>query len=339
MMAASELRVGFIGSGWIAGVHASALVGIPGVRLTACMDARIEQAQKLAAWTGCKPTTEVAEVIDTCDAVWVCTPPTCHREHVIPCLEAGRPVFCEKPLAGALADGRAIAKVAESTGVLSAIGFNQRFRDPWRKCKDVLDSGEMGQPVTFFCQRLDGPPAGGWRLDPDLMVGMTIESVSHDVDLIRWLLGEVFEVSARLASSSPERPKFDDCLNAILQLQTGAVANIQASWSSALRATRHSIIGTAGSVFVEGPRPFQFSRLRTAQNGAEAQHVYDYAGTSEGYAEACAHFVAAVRDDVPLTIPITDGLRALEICTAMHDSSSLEGETVSLGDIGSRLKV
>ncbi len=337
-MAASELKVGFIGSGWIAGVHARALGSIPGVRLTACMDADPEHAEQLASWTGCRPTTEVAEVLDACDAVWVCTPPTCHREHVIAALAAGRHVYCEKPLAGALADGRAIAKVAAGTDLLAAIGFNQRFRDPWQKCKEILDSGEMGQPVTFFCQRLDGPPTGGWRLDPDLMVGMTIESVSHDVDLIRWLLGDVFEVSARVMAGNPDRPKFDDCLNAILQLKTGAVANIQATWGSALRATRHGIIGTAGSVCVEGPRPFQFTRLRTAKNGAEAQHVYDYAGASEGYAEACAHFVAAVRDDAPLTIPITDGLRALEICTAMHDSSSLEGETVSLGDIGSTLK-
>ncbi|MHC4591688.1 MAG: Gfo/Idh/MocA family protein, partial [Planctomycetota bacterium] len=111
-MSDADLRVGFIGSGYIAGVHAAALQRMAGVQLTACMDVEEGRARALAAWTECAPYTEIAPVLEQCDAVWICSPPTFHREHVIACLDAGVHVYCEKPLAGGLEDGVAIVRRA-----------------------------------------------------------------------------------------------------------------------------------------------------------------------------------------------------------------------------------
>lgn len=329
-MSDADLRVGFIGSGYIAGVHAAALQRIEGVCLTACMDVDESQTRALAAWTGCAPHTEVAPVLEQCDAAWVCSPPTFHREHVIACLEAGVHVYCEKPLAGSLEDGVPIVRRAADASALAAIGFNFRFCDAWRKCSEIVKSGELGDVVMFAWQRLDGPPGPGWRLDPELMVGMAIESVSHDLDLARWLLGEVSHVAAHVVASDPERPAFDDCLSAVVRLRSGVTGSVQASWASSLAASRHSIIGTEGAVSVEGPRPFRLTRVRAAMKGATPEHVYHYAAGGQGHAEACAHFVRAIREGAALEIPIAEGLRALEVSVALHESSAAGGASVEV---------
>lgn len=329
-MAGRKLRIGFIGSGHIARVHAEALRAMKGVRLTACADVDPANAKRLAETFGCKPTTDIAEVIAASDAVWVCSPPKCHRQHAVACLDAGRAVYCEKPLATTLADGRAIVRQAGRSGVPAAIGFNFRFHAPWRKCKSLLAAGDLGEPVMFLCQRLDTGPTGGWRRDPKQLCGMTIESVSHDVDLMRSLLGDVWEVSARLAATDPAQPGFDNCLIADLKLRSGCIASFQATWASAVRAVRHGVIATAGTVLIEGPKPFQFARLRVAQAGQEGETTCHFASPSNPLRGACEHFVAAVRDGVPLEIPIHDGLRALEVCTAMVRSARSGGAVVSL---------
>lgn len=97
-MAGRKLRIGFIGSGHIARVHAEALRAMKGVRLTACADVDPANAKRLAETFGCKPTTDIAEVIAASDAVWVCSPPKCHRQHAVACLDAGRAVYLLKYL-------------------------------------------------------------------------------------------------------------------------------------------------------------------------------------------------------------------------------------------------
>ncbi|MHC4480687.1 MAG: Gfo/Idh/MocA family protein, partial [Planctomycetota bacterium] len=152
----------------------------------------------------------------------------------------------------------------------------------------------------------------------------------HDIDFLRWLLGDVAEVCAQAVASNRKRPAFDDCLSANLKLARGIPASIQASWGSALRASRHGVICTGGAVFVEGPRPFHPAQVRAAKAGAEAAHVYEFAGDSQGHAEACAHFVDCIRGDASLEIPIADGLRALEVSVALLESSASGGAKVAV---------
>ncbi len=329
-MAERDLKVGFIGSGYIAREHAAALRNITGIRVAACADADISRAEELAGLTGCRPTTDIAEVIDASDAVWVCTPPKWHRAHVTACLEAGKHVYCEKPLATTLEDGRAIVARADASDALAAIGFNFRFHEPWQKCKSILESGELGEPVMFLCQRIGAGATGGWRRDPKELCGMTIESVSHNVDLLRFVLGEVSEVSARLAAADPSQPEFDNCLIADLRLRSGVIGGIQATWASGLPATRHGVIGTAGALLIEGPSQFEFTVLRLSKRDQEEEQVYRFALPANPLQGACQHFVASVRNGAALRIPIRDGLRALEVCTAMVRSAGLGGKVISL---------
>jgi myo-inositol 2-dehydrogenase/D-chiro-inositol 1-dehydrogenase len=328
-MAQQEIRVGFIGSGYIAGQHAGALRDIEGVRFSACMDVKEEQAQQLAALTGGRPTDSLEQAIEESDVLWVCTPPKHHRQQVLACLEAGRHVYCEKPLATTVEDGRVIAAAAEESEALAAIGFNFRFHEPWRKCKELLDAGDLGKPMMFLCQRVGLGSTGGWRRDPDELCGMTIESLSHNIDLLHFLLGDVASASAHVVAD-PDQPEFDFCLAATLKLCSGVAAGMQATWASAVPATRHGVVGTAATALIEGPSQFEFDCLRVSRRDDEVERVYRFALPPNPLRAACEHFIAAVRGQSPLEIPIADGLRALEVSAAMLASAEQGGTAAAV---------
>jgi len=332
-MGQAEIRVGFVGSGYIARQHAAALRDVAGVRFSACMDVNEATARQLAALTGGRATASLEQAIAESDVLWVCTPPKQHREQVGACLRAGRHVYCEKPLATTLDDGQAIMAAARESAGLAAIGFNFRFHGPWRKCKELLDAGDLGKPMMFLCQRAGLGATSGWRRDPEELCGMTIESLSHNIDLLRFLLGDVASASAHVMAD-PEQPEFDICLVAALSLRSGAVAGIQATWASPAPASRHGVVGTAATALIEGPAQFEFDCLRVARRGDEAESVYRFALASNPSRDACEHFIAAVRGETPLQIPIADGLRALEVSVAMLASARQGGAAAAVDRVG-----
>ncbi|MFB3880789.1 MAG: Gfo/Idh/MocA family protein, partial [Armatimonadota bacterium] len=319
----------FIGSGYIARQHADALRSIEGIRFAACMDVNDENARRLAALTGGQPTSSLDQAIEQSDVLWVCTPPKAHREQVVACLKAGKHVYCEKPLATTIEDARAIAAAAETAPGLAAIGFNFRFHQPWRKCRELIEAGDLGLPMMFLCQRAGLGATGGWRRNPDELCGMTIESLSHNIDLMRFLLGDVETASAHVMVD-PEQPEFDICLAATLKLRSGAVAGIQATWASAVPATRHGVVGTTATALIEGPSQFEFDCLRLARRDAESEEVYRFPLPPNPSRAACEHFVAAARGEAPLGIPIAEGLRALEVSLAMLASARAGGTAIAL---------
>jgi myo-inositol 2-dehydrogenase/D-chiro-inositol 1-dehydrogenase len=331
-MADDQIQIGFIGSGYIAGQHAAALQSLDGVAFSACADLDIDRAEALAQLTGCRPTTDVQEVIEASDAVWVCTPPKAHRDQVVACLEAGKHVYCEKPLATSVEEGQAAVAAAEASAALAAIGFNFRFHEPWRKCKELIDSGDLGDPVMFVCQRFGLGATSGWRRDPEQLCGMTIESLSHNVDLMRFLLGDVASVSAQTAAADGHQPEFDNCLVATLTLKSGVIAGIQATWASSVPATRDGVVGTTATALIEGPSQFEFTDLRVSarEEGGAAERVHHFALPSNPLQPAGEHFVQAIRGETPLEIPIGDGLRSLEVCAAMVASARSGGAIVAV---------
>lgn len=211
-----------IGASGIARTHAKNLNALDGVEITAVADVSAERAEALAADCGAKASTNHLDLLDEVDAVYVCSPPTAHREHVTAAVAAGGHVFCEKPLATTLEDGSAIAEAVSSGGVHVMLGFNNRFRAPFRRLRELLRSGELGDMISAWITRVESStPALGsnWRTTPGLACGVTIESASHDIDFIRWAFGEVIAVAGSTNSSLPELPDYDDTLNALLWLE------------------------------------------------------------------------------------------------------------------------
>src|SRR5262245_9565250 len=100
----SKLKIGFLGAGYIAGVHASILARDGRVQVTAIYDVKKRRAEQLAQTVGASVAHSVAEVLATCDTIYITTPNTQHTELAILAVEESQHVFCEKPMATSITE-------------------------------------------------------------------------------------------------------------------------------------------------------------------------------------------------------------------------------------------
>jgi len=192
-----QVGIGGMGKAWLNAVQNS-----PQVDFAGFVEINPEIARAQAAAYNLDPSRifdslpRALEQVDA-DAVLNITPPQFHREVTVMALEAGLPVLQEKPLAGTLADARAIAAAAADSGVLCSVAQNYRYRPLTQTLKRVLDSGELGALAAVAVEFYKGPHFGGFReeMPHPLIVDMAI----HHFDLMRFFLGS--DAKTILASS------------------------------------------------------------------------------------------------------------------------------------------
>ena len=122
-----QLKVGIIGAGYIGGVHAGLLARDERLRLAMVYDIATERAERLARSSGADIAHTSEELIEAVDAVYITTPNTRHTAVALAAIEAGKHVFCEKPMATALADARTVFDAASRTKAVFQVGHNRRF--------------------------------------------------------------------------------------------------------------------------------------------------------------------------------------------------------------------
>lgn len=331
-MSVDVLRVGMVGAGGIARTHAGHLRGIEGVRVTAVMDPVRARAETLAAECGARAFAALEPLLDVVDAVSVCSPPTFHRAQVEAAAAAGRHVYLEKPIATTLEDGRAIAAALTSSPAHSMVGFNNRFRPAFRRWRDL--AAELGPSRSAWILRMAPSlpaPNANWRTTPGLLCGITIESASHDIDLVRWALGEIDSASGTTSSSLPELEGFDDTLSAVLRLAGGSAVTLSISWSSAVSMSSRGFVGDGGAACLVGPDMWTVTELRWARSGEpETVEAIDPSeGADLGYRAASEHFIACLREDREPDVTVRDGLATLEVSLALL-ASAADGGTADV---------
>ncbi len=226
-----QVGIGGMGNTWLNAVQRS-----PGVEFAGFVeiDEEIARAQADACHLDrsliFKSLPAALEAVDA-DAVINVTPPGIHREICVAALEAGLPVLTEKPLAGNLADARAIVAAADATGVLCSVGQNYRYRPLTQTIKAVLASGELGAVAALRAEFFRGPHFGGFReeMPHPLIVDMSI----HHFDLMRLFLdGDAVSISAR--SWNPPWSWFagDASAAAQIEFEDGSQASYTGSWCS-----------------------------------------------------------------------------------------------------------
>src|SRR4051794_15497092 len=122
-----NIRVGIIGAGYIGGVHATVLGRDERVRVAFVYDVVGERAEQLARSSGATAARTAEELIGNVDAVYITTPNTRHTELAIAAVEAGKHVFCEKPMATNSDDARMVLDAARQSGAVFQVGHNRRF--------------------------------------------------------------------------------------------------------------------------------------------------------------------------------------------------------------------
>lgn len=316
------VRIGFIGAGGIARHHVTHLLQYPDVQITAVVDPDTENADRLAERTGARVFGSTTEAIEHLDAAYVTTPPRVRIPIVRELAEAGRAILCEKPLAATVADALTLTAIVEEHGVPFMMGFMRRWHPPYRHLLDLAgDRERLGTPLQLFRQRLGHlpPGPGNWRADPDHLCGMTVESVSHDIDLFRWLGGEIVSARGEVLCSDPELPGFDDTLAATMRFSSGATGSLQVSWASRVQRNQCGLLGTRSAAVVSGAGMWSSEVLDVA--GSVTMLARDDADDM-GYRGETAAFLALLAGSGEEVPGVRDGLRTVEISHEILESST-----------------
>ncbi len=233
-------KIGFIGCGHIAKFHARNVrdaITRHGVDMTyhAACDLDLERAGSFAEIAGCSlVTTRADEVIDACDVVYVCTETAAHQSLVADATEAGRHLFCEKPLARNLADARAMAEQVRGAGIINQVGLVLHFSPVFRVLQDLMED-DFGALLSAHMRDDQCFPIGDhygstWRADPERAgSGTLLEHSIHDVDLFRRLFGEVNAVQCHIRETSGH-PGIEDVAHVHFQHAGGHSSTLASIW-------------------------------------------------------------------------------------------------------------
>jgi predicted dehydrogenase len=241
--AAGAPRLGFVGAGWI-GRQRMAAVCSTGAA-TAAAVAEPDPGLLAAALTAspgarpCRGLDDLLELAGELDGVVIATPSALHAEQSLRALEAGLPVFCQKPLGRNAAEALEVVETARRADRRLGVDLSYRCVEGARRIRELVMAGELG---TVYAARLVFHNAYGpdkeWFYDPALSGGgCVIDLGTHLIDLLLWTLGEtgVPAVSARCFAHGaplrdPER-QVEDYAAAQLEMPGGAVAELACSWN------------------------------------------------------------------------------------------------------------
>jgi len=310
-----ELRAGLVGAGGVAERHAQTLARLDGVRLVAVTDVDAARAEDLAQRHDAQPCPDVDALLDThgLDAVWVCVPPFAHGPTERAVLEAGLPLFVEKPLSVDLATAEELAALVARSGVVTGTGYHWRCMPGVERAAEVLEGTAVRLAHASW---LDKVPPVGWWLRRDLSGGQVLEQATHLLDCLRLLVGEPVHVSASPASTPGRDPALvDQATAATLVFDTGAVATLTAT--SLLDRKHAACLQLVGDgVLVEvGETETVLDRR------GEVERVPD-AGVSKERVDA--EFCAAVRagDPAAVRVPYAEALRTHRVGCALVESAA-----------------
>jgi myo-inositol 2-dehydrogenase / D-chiro-inositol 1-dehydrogenase len=313
----TKIKIGFLGAGYIAGIHAAILARDERVQIAVVHDVVKKRGQQLARSAGASLAHSTSEVLAMCDAVYITTPNTKHTELAIVAAEAGQHVFCEKPMATSLADARRVLKVAEKSGAVFQIGHNRRFAPVYAELKRMIS--ETHQPHSAHLKMNRGELLNpDWVGDPNITGGFLYETTIHMFDLLRFLFGEVTTLQA--VGSSHEYAETDD-FSVLLSFANGMHATLassaDASWLFPFE--RIEVFCHHSTIVTREMESLVYSE------GLEGRHVersmHQLAKEEKwGYAPEDRAFVDSISDGLPPAVTAFDGYKSVELVDAVYES-------------------
>ena len=262
-------------------------------------------------------------------------PSSLHVETALALARAGTHLFIEKPLSNSLDGVDELLAECRSRSLVLMVGYNFRFYKPLQILKQALFEGRIGRPLMVRAEA--GQFLPDWRYNTDYrksvsarseMGGGVVLELSHELDYLRWLMGEPVTVMADIARLSDLEIDVEDTAQIILRFTGGAMASVHLDMLQRPPTRNCRITGTEGTLTWDGMT--HEVRLFSAASGEwEDLHAASAIDRNEMYVAELSHFLDCVeRREMPL-VTGEDGRRVLEIALAAKRSSA-EGRVIRL---------
>jgi myo-inositol 2-dehydrogenase/D-chiro-inositol 1-dehydrogenase len=319
------LKVAVIGTGFIGSVHAKNIARHPNAELVAVSDANIEAAKKIAATTGAKAVTDIAEIFNNeeIQAVVIATPTDTHVEYLKRAAHGGKAIYCEKPIGLDYKEAEQAVQTVSAAGVPVMLGFNRRFDASHAAVKQAVDRGDIGKvEIVQLTSRGPKPPPISYV---KVSGGQLRDQTIHFFDLLRWLTNdepvEVYAVGAVLVDPAIGEAGDVDTSIVSIRMNSGALCQIDSSRRAAYGYDeRLEVFGSEG--LAESAR--QSFRGASVYKGQQilkdGLHPGWFERIEQSYCEAIDAFFRSIEKGRRPSPSLEDGLKAQLIADKAMES-------------------
>ncbi len=321
------IRVGVIGYGTIGRIHSEAWREIPGCELAVVADVDGDRRAQAQHDLGVDTASSLHEMLQSCevDLVDICVPTYLHEELILGAVQADKHIFCEKPLARTLVEGRRLVEISKTYSKKIGIGHVVRFTPAYKKMHQSVLAGEIGQVGVVRTFRGGAPfPAGwnDWFADYELSGGVILDLAIHDLDFLRWLFGDVKRVYAK-STRGRTSARLEHAL-IVLRFKNGVMAHVEGNWSNVPGEfyTKLELAGKDGLIRFDSREtdPIVAKTQNRAEIGAVAVNPYRL---------ELEDMLEAIRQDRAPAVSATDACGSLEIALAAMESART-GQVIEL---------
>ncbi|MFO7323402.1 MAG: inositol 2-dehydrogenase [Chloroflexota bacterium] len=333
------INIGIIGAGRIGRLHAANLVHrIPEARVAAIADIVPEAALAAAEQLGIpQATADYREILSNpeIDAVAICSATDTHARIIIEAAQAGKHIFCEKPIDHDLARIDQALEAVKQAGVKLQIGFNRRFDANFRAVREAITAGKIGEPHVIRITSRDPapPPVDYIRVSGGIFLDMTI----HDFDMIRFLMDnpvvEVYATGSVLIDPAIGEAGDVDTAVTTLKFESGAIGIIENSRKAVYGYDqRVEVFGSKGAIAAENNTPYRATLSdETGVHGPTPLYFF-LERYNDAYVTELSDFIRAVEEDKPTPVTGEDG-RAPVVIGLAALKSLRENRPVKLDEI------
>ena len=313
-------EVALFGAGRIGKIHAGNVARQQGVKLRYVIDVDAAAAGALAAQHGAQVVGADAAFADKAvGAVVIGSSTDTHADLITRAAEAGKAIFCEKPVDLSVDRARVCAGAVTRAGVTCMIGFQRRFDPTFAALKERLVKGEIGEPEMLVVTSRDpgAPPIEYLKRSGGIFRDMLI----HDFDIFRWILDDdavsVYATGSVLTDPAVGTAGDVDSTAVTIRTRRGRLAQINTSRRAAYGYDqRFEVLGSKGMLQAGNHRPTEVTASTGASVGQDLPEHFFLERYRAAYALEMAHFFAALAGGTAVRTSIADGVKALELADA-----------------------
>jgi myo-inositol 2-dehydrogenase / D-chiro-inositol 1-dehydrogenase len=331
------MRIGLAGTGRIGAFHAATILGLPDAPELVVTDAVPDVASSVAEQLGAEHAPSLDDLFASgVDGFIITTGTHTHASLLRRGIAEGVPTFCEKPVGATLAETADLARLEAAGEVPVQIGFQRRFDTGYRRAREAVRAGELGEIHQVRCTTHDQlPPTEAYVVTSG---GIFRDCSVHDFDALRFVTGREV-VSVYATGGTKGAPFFETSGDlstgaAVLTLDDGTVGLVSAMrYNGGGHDVRMEVHGSAGALAVGLDDSYAF---RSAEEGVDfpagPAHTAFQDRFGRAFTAELTAFVALVRGEIETPCTVTDGLEAFRIAEACELSRS-EGRQVAMREI------